>query len=72
MVYTYIHGILLSHKKEYIWVSSHEVDKPGVSYTEWSKKEKYKYHILTLYTESRKMLLKNLFTEQQRRHRQRE
>ena len=40
-------GILLSHKKEHIWVSSNEVDKPRAYYTEWSQKEKYKYHILT-------------------------
>ena len=34
------HGILLSHEKEYIWISSNEVDKTGVYYTEWSKPEK--------------------------------
>ena len=39
-------GILLSHKKEQIWVSSSEVDKPRACYTEWSQKEKNKYHIL--------------------------
>ena len=32
-------GILLSHKKERIWVSSDEVDEPR-AYTEWSKSEK--------------------------------
>jgi len=30
-------GILLSHKKEHIWVSSNEVDEPRSYYTEWSK-----------------------------------
>ena len=30
-----------------------------------SKSEKDKYHILHIYTESRKMVLKNLFTGQQ-------
>ena len=30
-------GILLSHKKEHIWVSSDEVDEPRAYYTEWSK-----------------------------------
>ena len=33
-------GILLSHKKECIWVSSNEVDELRVYYTEWSKSEK--------------------------------
>ena len=33
-------GILFSHKKEQIWVSSCEVDEPGACYTEWSKSEK--------------------------------
>ena len=41
-------GILLSHKKEHIQVSSDEVDEPRTYYTEWSKsEEKVKYHILT-------------------------
>ena len=33
-------GILLSYKKELIWVSSKEVDEPGTYYTEWSKSER--------------------------------
>ena len=33
-------GILLSHKKEYIQVSSNEVDEPRAYYTEWSKSER--------------------------------
>ena len=46
----YIHnGILLSHKKEYIWVSSNEVDEPGAYYTEWSKSERDR-HILYINT----------------------
>jgi len=37
-VVVYIHnGILLSYEKEHIWVSSDEVDKPRMSYTEWSE-----------------------------------
>ena len=37
----YIHnGILLSYKKECIWISSNEVDETGAYYTEWSKLEK--------------------------------
>ena len=36
----YIHnGILLSHKKEHIWVSSNEVDEPRY-HTEWNKSER--------------------------------
>ena len=32
--------ILLSHKKECIWVSSDEVDEPRTYYTEWSESER--------------------------------
>ena len=32
--------ILLSYKKEYIWVSSNEVDETEADYTEWSKSER--------------------------------
>ena len=40
-VVVHIHnGILLSHKKESIWVSSDEVDEPRTYYTEWSKSER--------------------------------
>ena len=48
-VVVHIHnGILLSHKKEHIWVSSDEVDEPRtIIQTEVSQKEKDKYHILT-------------------------
>ena len=35
-------GMLLSHKKEDIWVSSNEVDEPRAYYTEWSKSEREK------------------------------
>ena len=55
-VYTYTHsgvytmylfhvlyGILLSHKKEHIWVSSNEVDEPRAYYTEWSKLVRERY-----------------------------
>ena len=30
-------GILLSHEKEHIWISSNEVNEPRAYYTEWSK-----------------------------------
>ena len=33
-------GILLSHKKEHIWVSSDKVDEPRTYYTEWSESER--------------------------------
>ena len=39
VVYIY-NGILLSHEKENIWVSSNEVDEPGTYYAEWSKSER--------------------------------
>ena len=32
--------ILLSHKKEHIWVTSNEVDEPRAYYAEWSKSER--------------------------------
>ena len=41
-------GILLSHKKKHIWVSSHEVDElEPIIQSEVYQKEKDKYHILT-------------------------
>ena len=41
-------GILLSHKKECIWVSSNEVNEPRAYYVECiSQKEKNKYWIVT-------------------------
>ena len=33
-------GVLLSHEKEYIWISSDEMDETGAYYTEWSKSER--------------------------------
>ena len=40
-------GILFSHKKELIGVSSSEVDEHIACYTEWSQKEKNKHSLLT-------------------------
>ena len=42
-------GILISYKKEHIWVSSNEVDESGAYYiqSEVSQKEKHQYSILT-------------------------
>ena len=40
-VVVHIHnGILLSPKREYIWVSSNEVDKPRAYYTDISKSKR--------------------------------
>ena len=39
-------GVLLSLKKEHIWVNSNEVDEPRTYYTEWSRSEREKYHKL--------------------------
>ena len=40
-VVVHIHsGILLSHKKEHLWVSSDKVGEPRTYYTEWSKSER--------------------------------
>ena len=37
----YMHnGILLSHKKECIWISSNEMDEPRTYYTEWNESER--------------------------------
>ena len=44
-VYIYS-GILLIHKKEWIWASSSEVNEPMACYTKWSQREKNKYYIL--------------------------
>ena len=34
-------GILLSHKKEYIWIRQmNEADEPRAYYTEWSESER--------------------------------
>ena len=40
-------GILLSHKKECIWVCSNEGDEPRAYYTEWSKSETEKQILYT-------------------------
>ena len=40
----YIHnGILLSYKKEHIWVSYDEVDEPRTYYTEWIESERERW-----------------------------
>ena len=62
--------VLLSYKKEGIWVSSNEVDETRTYYIKWSQKEKNKYCILTyIYMELRKTVLAILHARQQSRHR---
>ena len=40
-VAVHIHNeILLSYKKEHVWVTFNEVDEPGAYYTKWSKSER--------------------------------
>ena len=41
-VYTF-NEILLSHKKEHIWVSGDEVDEPRAYYKQWCKSEREKH-----------------------------
>ena len=41
--------VLLSHKEEWIWVSSSEVDEPRSYYTEWSKSERDKQIYINAY-----------------------
>ena len=59
--------ILLSHEKEWIWVSCCEVDEPRPCYTEWSKSEREKQmlyinaHVWSL----EKMVYTNLFEGQE-------
>ena len=43
MVHIY-NGVLLSHRKERIWVSSSEMDEPRACYTERSKSEREKQY----------------------------
>ena len=65
----HIHNrILLSHYKEYIWISSNEVDETGAYYTEWSKPEKKKKKTSMQYTkaymEFRKVVMITLYVRQ--------
>ena len=64
------HGILLSHKKEHIWVTSNKVDEPQAYYTEWSQSEREKQIYSCICMESRKMVMMNLFARQQWRCRE--
>ena len=49
-VVVHIHsGILLSYKKECIWVSSNEVDEPRAYFTDWSKSERERQIYINTY-----------------------
>ena len=62
--------ILLSSKKECIWVSSNEVDEHRAYFTKWSKSEREKQISYTnSYIFNLEMVLMNLFAEQRWRHR---
>ena len=63
-------GVLLSHSKEYIWISSNEVDETGAYYTEWSKPERKTPNQYTnAYMEFRNLVMMALYARQQKRHR---
>ena len=60
-------GILLSYRKQCIWISSNEVDEPRAYYTEWSKSERDKYHIKHIYMVARKIILMILLLQDSKR-----
>ena len=63
-------GLLLSHKKEYILISSNEVDETEAYYTKWSKPERETpIQYTNIYMEFRKKLTITLYARQQKRHR---
>ena len=70
-VVVHIHnGILLSYKKEHIWVSSNEMDETGAYYTEQSKLERETpKQYINVYMKFRKMVMMALYARQQKRHR---
>ena len=59
-------GMLLSHKKEWIWGCCSQVDEPRTSTSAWSKSEREKQiYIERIYMGSRKMVLMNLVSGKQ-------
>ena len=62
-------GILLSQEKQWIWVSSSEVDEARALWYRVKQVRKRKTNILSLYMKSRKMVLMNLFAGKEWRHR---
>ena len=73
-VVVHIHnGILLNHKRNaFESVLMREMNLEPLIQSEVSQKEKDKYHVLNIYMESIKMVLKNLFAGQQWRNRHRD
>ena len=71
MIHSVHNGILLSHKKNaFESVLMRWTNLEPIIQSEASQEEKDKYHSLThIYMESRKMILKNLFTGEQWRNR---
>ena len=66
-------GVLLSYKKECIWVSSNEVDETRTYYTEWSKPEReMPIQYINAYMEFKKMVTMSLYVRQIKRHRYKE
>ena len=63
-------GILLSFKKEHIWVNSNEADETGAYFTEWSKSEReIAIEYIHTYIWNLKTVMMILHTKQQKRHR---
>lgn len=56
-------GILLGHKKEWIWGSSSEVDELSTCYTQWSKSERERQIYINVYFKSWKMMLRKCCTQ---------
>ena len=54
MWYIYYNGVLLSHEKEWTNAICSPMDRPRECCTEWSKLEKEKYHMTSIYVESKK------------------
>ena len=73
-VVLHIHNAILpSHKKELLEsIQMRGINLESIIQSEVSQKEEDKYRIQRMYTESRKMVLRNLFTGQQWRNRHRE
>jgi len=68
-IYIY-NGILLIHQKEWNKANCSNMDGPRECHTEWSKSEKEKYHMPSLYVELKKKKIQmNLLTKQKATHR---
>ena len=66
-------GILLSQKKEHIWVSASDVDENSLlCRVMYVRKRKINIRYFCIYVESGKMVLMDLFAGQQWRHRHRQ